>query len=960
MVHSAYYMSALDWGRLSEGDTVYVVAHRFLGTSGNFHGEFTWRREGGEVVMEPCHGSGTTYRHRDITRDMDNGFRFHKPDGTILAASGGGIVNFGATTCFQFVITARKTKQPWMSKIFVDPSESGTKETIKGCSFRDWAKEAAEHAKTFGVGAGGFFGACLRALARVVMLFLASLILCAASVARLKRCVAGVAVEFLRMAVAMLRLMRIMKREEVDPGPDAFEECQDEELKRLVEVGLTSVDPSSSVNEQKKALKRVESSVYRAASRLTCKPDMTEVDAIVRAAYLRHKFRMRSLDEFVDEANVDEELPVPIIEKQMGRPVYEPAFESRFEEEVVRTPGPWFTPGYVMAFGFVLVCGLVGACLYDDLRESEFDKVYGRETGFYKEPVYARTTDYPNGRNPWSGRKREENYGGGGGWIKNTLRRHEEKRRSRVEPIKMPVDISGHIHMESLVLPTLPGAYKPDVVVGDTVCLGFGNESNLGRHCRIDERPKGQCLGDHQAGATLVGWTTSPAFVCRKCGCNAHNAMCMRHGVKQPQITRTFSRASLAFREAFSQVGLEYVLLGAGDREEWLDKWPVSKRKSFIESEWFDEPVTKCVKQMVKRELNHSRPSKARAIQYYFNPITQAQFGPQFYALQKAVCRVFNRYQLDKDVDVTIASGLSGADLGAWMDGVLERGASHFYERDGKSWDATMQKAHADFRTGLYDIVDPSLGKFARDCLNVTGYGMYAEGRFKYHVDGTVKSGHNDTTLGNGLVNAAIAFESMKTLGLAGSILVSGDDLLVAVYGDFDENSLAGVERELGILPEYRKFDSFSDVSFISGVWFKNGERCSFIPKPGRIIARQWWTVKPPGKKKRVAYLNGSARSVYPALGGLPILGDWLRPFMVGDEEVGHEKNVVHRGGIVWHPQALEYMSCRYGVSVGDILDCVSYLRSLPSEPLFVKHPVLDALMAVDLADLMDRPISGC
>ncbi len=504
--------------------------------------------------------------------------------------------------------------------------------------------------------------------------------------------------------------------------------------------------------------------------------------------------------------------------------------------------------------------------------------------------------------------------------------------------------------------PLQKGLYKPIAVLGNTLCLGKGDERKLGEHCRVLTSPPGTCLGETSKGATLLGWSTGVSHVCRKCACNAHNALCNRHGIKQPPLTGSFDVALEAFLRVMPQVRSEFVLNLVGGFDSWLARWSQAKQAEIIKSILTDPIAPNKVKSMVKIECYHDIPKRARLIQYYHNKATQAMYGLEFVAAQKAFTTVFRDLYLDGGIDVTIASGMNAAALSEWMNTRVLLGAVKFRERDGKNWDSTMRPEHSAFKRRLFSELDHDFTEFVEACEDVKGFGLFREGVFRYKVNGTVKSGHNDTSLRNGIINAAIAYIAFRKLGVRASILVAGDDLLVAVYSDYDDGEADRIERELGIVPVARKFSSPADVSFISGVWYKNGESWQFTPKIGRLVKRLWWTTHAPGKKSREAYIRGVARGLLPSCGGIPIIRQFLLKFDSGGRALMTDRYWEYRvNPVKWDPGITEHLADRYGLSQRAIVECDEYLSHLPPTPLIISHPVLDRIMEVDLADPADR-----
>lgn len=406
------------------------------------------------------------------------------------------------------------------------------------------------------------------------------------------------------------------------------------------------------------------------------------------------------------------------------------------------------------------------------------------------------------------------------------------------------------------------------------------------------------------------------------------------------------------------EVATNYLELCGQGFDWWLAKWPKQKRKAILESMDRDHIRPDRVKAMVKIECCHDEPTRSRLIQFYFNLATQAVYGLEFTCFQKSLCNTFRNLQVSEKIDVTIASGMNADDLSEWMNVRVARGACYFYERDCKSYDATMQKMHRLFKTRFIRKIDDKLAAFIDDCSTVKGLGVFREGLFVYKVAETVQSGHNDTTSGNGLVNAGITVEAFSSCGLECSILIAGDDCLVAVYSDFDADLIAKIESELGVIPVARKLSSPADVSFISGIWLMNGKKWQFVPKLGRILARLWWTVNPPGKRTRSAYIRGVARGLLPSCGNLPIVRQFLLKFDSDGEALMTNRYWEYRvKPIEWDGSIRRHLLDRYGITESELSECESFLARLPAEPLLIVHPVLDRIMAVDLADLVDRPI---
>jgi hypothetical protein len=316
--------------------------------------------------------------------------------------------------------------------------------------------------------------------------------------------------------------------------------------------------------------------------------------------------------------------------------------------------------------------------------------------------------------------------------------------------------------------------------------------------------------------------------------------------------------------------------------------------------------------------------------------------------------------------------------IGEWMRSSLqEHPAAHFYERDGENWDATQQLTHHVAKSAYFaaamcgDAWRDESGasdharrflKYLTKCWDVQGVARSRFGKLKYRLQGTVKSGHNDTTVGNTLTNLMIAAEACYANGLHADIIANGDDMLIVVTGDFDLASLMRVEASYGIVPQARKFQHYWQTEFCSMTFWPVDERGTLVamPKCGRLLSRLWWTLKPPKKKLLAAFRHSIAVGTLRLMHAMPVLGVFLRLHdVVGVEEIVIYKKRFHHRVVTCHRPTMEdAFTRRYGVSVAEqrrIEGVMLQHSSLFSRPALVVDPVFDAIRRVDFASIADR-----
>lgn len=519
--------------------------------------------------------------------------------------------------------------------------------------------------------------------------------------------------------------------------------------------------------------------------------------------------------------------------------------------------------------------------------------------------------------------------------------------------------MDGRIETRDFVRPDHPGAYRIGDCVAGTICLGPGDPANLGPNCKVktpdSEIPEpGNCRAVNRAGARAVGMFVGIAHCLRQCMCNAHNGLCNRHGARAPvptvdvcEVLESFARAALSYSSA-------YCLNEYRDPAVWILKWQQVKQELIRQSQEKDEILPDRVKAMIKREQYHKMPKKSRLIQFHVNMATQAEGGPKHYALQKALGVAFRNLEVFPGIDVTFASGMNADEISTWMRDTRARGARCYRERDGANWDATQTENFTKFRVAFYACFDEELADFALKCSVVRGFCRTGDGVLSYRLADTVKSGHGDTTYGNSLCNAAVAAGAAMRCGRTASILVAGDDLVMALYEDGDAKALDDAESAYGIAPESRVFDLPEQTTFCSGTFI--GEDLDYVPIPGRLLLRLWWTVTNPGNGKKLdAYRRGVARGLLPACWRVPVIRVWIAKFDSEGPAAHSDRYCIYKGVVRTGEVMYEWASKRYGVSAAELMACEDYLLALPAEPLLVVHPVLERIVEVDMAAIEVR-----
>lgn len=508
------------------------------------------------------------------------------------------------------------------------------------------------------------------------------------------------------------------------------------------------------------------------------------------------------------------------------------------------------------------------------------------------------------------------------------------------------------------VEPTSKGYYQMKTNPRPSICFGVTSDAEI---ATMDPKhsvllmPLPVCDKPDAPGPTAVGLVFRMSHSCRGCVCNAVNALVKRHGVLQPEITREISCSDHmldAIRDAYGFAVQQYY-------DAWLSTWPRTKQKMITDSQKYDRLDPSGIKPHVKIECGHDVPSRGRLIQAYGTLVTQAAFGPENRCFQKALGYVFDThgYEVYPGIFATIGSGMSYPELALWMSRNA-LWAKTYYECDGKNWDSTMQRSHFAAKFAAMRHCCPELADFAEACFIGKGVMVTKSGTFRYKLHGTVKSGHNDTTSGNSIINLLISSFLLESMGLHGHILVCGDDLIIAIKEDFDCDEMLRRHSEFGIVPVGRKFTSCEDLTFISAHWLCVGDnRYAFVPLLGRLLSRLWWTMKPPSRKNLPGYKTSVALGLMQGVRGIPIYEDFLTVSNPGVKPVG-ESGWEYAGYVDTSIDGRAGVRRKYGLCDSEIDDLIMFIRMAPSGAVYAKHPVADKIIARDLADIHQRVVS--
>ncbi len=483
-------------------------------------------------------------------------------------------------------------------------------------------------------------------------------------------------------------------------------------------------------------------------------------------------------------------------------------------------------------------------------------------------------------------------------------------------------------------------------------------------------------------GASLCGVAFAGCAVIANCPVMAINALCRRH-LAPPTNPVTGGTFPLVYLSRLTPlVRTFYQEKCALLPDKWKEGRGVVKLAQIEESITYDQLDYGRVNMMLKKEVNFLNfgdmqlPSKARGIQFCTNLRTAYQLGCEQTSFCHALAAATAEPVSIDGVDVLLryTAEMSPAELGAFATACEQKRAAHVMsfidERDGKNWDANVQLEHREALAEWYREFSPALSAQAKAQITVKGNARVGV-KITYDVSGTVKSGHWDTSSGNGALNLEVTIQAilgmppeLKPAAVWGMVL--GDDLLLWLY--FDRlvepaqyvAAINKAEATLGIHPVRGLFHDVLNVSFCSmGFYWTNRGQLVAVPKIGRCFGKLFWTVTPLAGRDPQRLASTIAHAFYPTYSGYRPMRQFLKHHMkVAPIEtnidgslpyVCREFEMPALAGVNW----IEGNIVKYGIPPDALADMDQILEECPVG--VVDHPVVNQLITQDLSDPPQR-----
>ncbi|APG76492.1 hypothetical protein 1 [Hubei tombus-like virus 33] len=371
------------------------------------------------------------------------------------------------------------------------------------------------------------------------------------------------------------------------------------------------------------------------------------------------------------------------------------------------------------------------------------------------------------------------------------------------------------------------------------------------------------------------------------------------------------------------------------------------KRQFFIKSEIMPPPA--------EGNLADKAP---RGIQGFKDNISNMFLGSFIGGVSKMVAKAGTS---DKN-EFSYTSGWSSMELGAWFNKYY--GQTHtksklkyiIMEDDFSSYDSTQGRGAHEMELQFYNDVidkttlDENLKKNIRLTLVNQGHTNGVGRAHKYSVPHTRKSGDQNTSIGNTVINFYVHYIAIQewnkihdrvNFGRVADfrMLGLGDDNLmaIAIEAEYKEEFMLFVEKiilSLGLKPKLacNKFPSYCS-SYFMPVQLQNGLHSYVLaPSATKSLTKMGWTLKTTSKKDSVesrvwGNLHGIAafkflpltRVLYKYYEGLNVKA------VKNDEWKAHDTSACKYSS---HPDLLRWFSELYEITESEVTELESYLSS--------------------------------
>lgn len=321
-----------------------------------------------------------------------------------------------------------------------------------------------------------------------------------------------------------------------------------------------------------------------------------------------------------------------------------------------------------------------------------------------------------------------------------------------------------------------------------------------------------------------------------------------------------------------------------------------------------------------------------------------ANLGSYFASVGKCVADLFNkntdRYYCTKNTPVDV--GEFGEKIGKYR---------FKYEDDFGNFDGSQDKKFKEIDKYFLTHKCHNKPECLEDYLEIYGrdYVRTKDGSVSAELDGQWPSGHPLTSVMNTIKNFIIHDFLFSKLAPQAKLIMMGlgDDNVLGATDSVNPDEANSLLSKLGLSAKLIERNDLDQISFCSGFFWNVGGRYVYGSDPFRILSKFGWNHNNHHHKLFKRLLYGSAKSMLPIAGHVPIVGAFLRALVVdGDSKkvkAFYDNSTTNpyriQGGPCLYPtdETYEQFSMLYGMPIDAILAIESEmskltLNSLPGE----------------------------
>jgi hypothetical protein len=378
-----------------------------------------------------------------------------------------------------------------------------------------------------------------------------------------------------------------------------------------------------------------------------------------------------------------------------------------------------------------------------------------------------------------------------------------------------------------------------------------------------------------------------------------------------------------------------------------------------------------------KSEEPEAKDSYAARLIQATNAFINNAMGPYTYTMVKIL-----KYLWHPDHYITYASGMNRKEIGEWYDRavsfVSSEGDPVCYASDFSKFDKHHTIKHLQLEHNIFNLILPmsELTKQAYESTLKTK-GTMPMGT-KYTCDATRKSGYQDTTVGNTLLNGISLLYTLMVLfttilGFTSFVL---DDLYtlpvrIIVLGDdcymITTREIANQLMEMDTLEHLgwdvkKEIGPLSQHTFCSSIFMPSKQGTVLTPLPARALSKTFIC------KKQMVKVDQQKYYAHVVANGLlcdnrhnPLVRQMFRriKYLTRDHGVTkfgfmedhyskYQSFEKFKGNLDECEATYSFIAERYNVSKEDLDDLEKYYDSIPSFKVGLDHPVIQRMLDID------------